>query len=130
MLSEFECETCQTKFVVALKNVRSTFLPLPPSFPVQHCVVCGSKDLKYLGSSDADLRTWDTLCPCCGQFQPTEPAKTLKEFVDGLEEIERQLTQPEDIKGLTPARETIRRENLNELRLNLVSEIVKRLVKE
>jgi len=43
MLSEFECQICGTKFVAAFVEVR-------PGFPIQHCVACGSVDLKYLGS--------------------------------------------------------------------------------
>lgn len=50
-----------------------------------------------------------------------KPAKTLKELVDELEDIEYRLSRPKDIRGLTP-------ERLNEQRLNLLSEIVKRLV--
>ena len=43
MLSEFECQICGTKFVVAFTDVR-------PGFPVRYCVACGSDDLKCLGS--------------------------------------------------------------------------------
>lgn len=49
MLSEFECQSCGVKFVTGFTDAKF-------GQPVQHCVHCGSKDLKYLGSSEAIIR--------------------------------------------------------------------------
>ena len=118
MLNEFECKACKTRFLVTFKNAM-------PGSPVGYCVACGSNDLKYLGCSDADLRIWDTRCPCCGQSQPTEPTQTLKELVGELEKIEDELDRmPSEMSGFS------RSGTLHERRLNLLSAIVKRVVAE
>lgn len=82
MLSEFECGKCQTKFVAAFMEVR-------PGFPIQHCVACGSKNLKYLGSNNDDVaanikgipRSYDVPIVCdsnfIGRFQRRRPGKSL-----------------------------------------------------
>lgn len=151
MLSEFECGTCQAKFVVAFMQVR-------PGFPIQHCVACGSEDLKWLSSRDDDVALYEA---CKGLLEIAELAMpgsyfqsdsrvqdakqaitkyneliqqmaikpeqepTLKELVGELEKIEDELDRmPSEMSGFA------RSGTLHERRLNLLSAIVKRVVAE
>ena len=129
MLSEFECETCGTKFVAAFIEVRA-------SFPMRHCVACGGEDLKYLLSSDADVKPEKTVKELAkelaGKIEKLEPQlsrlgpekPTLKELVDELGHVEDWLAQrPRETGiGLTG------RAGMQESRVIILSAIVKQLV--
>lgn len=54
-LSEFECRLCGTKFIVALKIKTIIIAGENTVFPIQHCVRCGSRTLKYLGRAKKTL---------------------------------------------------------------------------